>query len=342
MLLTANRPKPGVHRRLRTRLIIGVWAAALSAGKAATAGDAAPATPLALVASIAPFQSLAASVAGDRAVTALLIQGTRSAHSYALRPSDMTLLERADLVIWGGPALETFLVKPLATLGKADRALALAADPGIAPLPRRAGRADHDHGPDHPPEPAPGQAGADALGRDPHFWLDPTLAGRAVARIRDALIAADPAGEAIYRRNAAAADTSLQALDAELRARFAPVRARPFVVYHDAYQYLERRYGLNAVGTITNASAGAPSAKRLRALSGDAVSDGVGCVVSEPQFSEALPAALAADWGAAIRILDPIGPGGTSIAPYVTTMRRLADALAACLALRPAGRDAGR
>src|SRR5690606_22002331 len=133
--------------------------------------------------------------------------------------------------------------------------------PGIALLPARAGgdweahEREHRHGLDGAPQ-------HDAA--DLHVWLDPANARRIVEIAAERLSAVDPANAARYAENESSAAAKLDALDGELRQMLAPVREKPFIVFHDAYQYLERRYGLNAVGSVTIGPERKPSARRLR------------------------------------------------------------------------------
>ena len=166
-----------------------------------------------------------------------------------------------------------------------------------------------------------------------HLWLDPHNATAMVAAIVAALDAADPAHAAIYDANGQQLAARLEQLDRALEARLAAVGERPFVVFHDGYQYLEQRYGLNAVGSITVDPQRRPGAQRLRELRAKVEQLQVACVFAEPQFEPALVDTVIEGTGAKKGVLDPLG-AGLAAGPqhYFELLNRLADALVDCLA----------
>src|SRR5690606_9251333 len=199
-----------------TRWMPGLPAAALALGLVATAMATAtatvmpPATPMApsVVASIAPVHSLVAAVMRGVGEPRLLVPGGSSPHAYALRPSDARAIQSADLVVWIGPGLETFLERSMASLATGGEVLRLVDTPGLRLLPLRdanAGRDGDAHGHAHPHDHGPGY-GADGAGTgsDMHLWLDPENAWLMAGRIGQALAAMDPANAGAYRDNAAA------------------------------------------------------------------------------------------------------------------------------------------
>ena len=167
---------------------------------------------------------------------------------------------------------------------------------------------------------------------DGHAWLDPINAKTMADRIAQVLSAKDPAKAALYRTNADALKAKLDALDAELAKDLAPIAGRPFVVFHDALQYFERRYGLKAVGSIAISPEVAPGAKRLSALRSRVASLGAVCVFSEPQFDTRLADNVVEGTRARTGTIDP---EGSRIEPgpdlYFTLLRNLAKDLRACL-----------
>jgi len=271
----------------------------------------------------------------------LLLKGGTSPHSYALRPSDARALQSARLVFWIGQELERFLSKPLKVLGAKARKVRLIEAKGVKTLRLREGGvwADHGdaHGQDKARKPNKGQAHDREQGHgdeehDAHIWLDPQNAKAMVSTIVAALAQADPDNAAAYRANAAALTGRLGALDRELEAKLAPVRASPFIVFHDAYQYLERRYRLRAAGSITLDPGRTPGARRLSEIREIIRARRAHCVFAEPQFRPGLVGTVIESTGARAATLDPLGarlkPGTEA---YFTLMRRLADSLTGCL-----------
>jgi zinc transport system substrate-binding protein len=296
---------------------------AFAALLALCARDPAGAAVPKVVASIKPIHSLVAGVMEGVAEPDLIVTGGASPHTYTLKPSDAKRLERADLVFWIGPILDGFLAKPLAALGRPGVAVELDRAPGVTLLPARAGgawEADEDH------------AAHSALEQDGHLWLDPDNA-KAIVRLAAARLSAlDRANAARYAENAAALERRLDALDATLQQRLAPLAGRRFVVFHDAYQYFERRYGLAAIGSITVSPENPPSAGRVQAIRDKVRTLGARCVFREPQFEPRLVDVVIAGTPARTGVLDPEGallPRGPGL--YFALLNGLADNLVRCL-----------
>ena len=291
-----------------------------------------PAAALDVVVTVKPVHSLVADVMAGTGEPALLMAGAASPHTYALRPSDARRLEAADLVVWVGPMLETPLAKPIGTLARSGRVMALARTDGVRTLAGREGGPWDDHGHSHGHSHGHGKGKAAEEEVDGHVWLDPANARAIVAAVAQRLAALDPANAGRYRANAERADAALSALDQELAARLAPVQGKPFLVFHDAYQYLEQRYGLTAVGAIAISPERKPGARRIQALRKRVAQSGAACVFSEPQFDPGLAATVTEGTKARVAVLDPLGASlkdGPGL--YPALMRGMADALAGCL-----------
>ena len=125
-------------------------------------------------------------------------------------------------------------------------------------------------------------------GTDPHVWLDPVNAKAMIHEIEEALIEADPANASAYEANAEAMMSKLDNLVAEIDAELQPVKGRGYVVFHDAYQYFENRFGVSAVGSITVSPEVLPGAERVAELREKVRNLDATCVFSEPQFEPKL------------------------------------------------------
>src|ERR1700688_3530557 len=256
-----------------------------------------------VVVSIKPIHALVTGVMAGIAEPALIVAGGSSPHVYSLRPSDARKLDAADIVFWVGPIFEGFLTKPLAALaGKAD-IVELDRAPGVTLLPARQGGDWEEDADEHDHEPA----AASALEQDGHLWLDPDNAKAIVRLAQTKLAALDPGNAERYRGNAAALEQRLDTLDAALRQRPAPVRGLPFVVFHDAYQYFDRRYGLAAIGSVTRRPEHLPGAQRIQAIRAKLARSGAACVFSEPPFEPALMQTVVEGTHARTAVLDPEG-----------------------------------
>ena len=385
-------------------LLPGIAAAALAAHPTITAA----AEPPAAVASIKPIHSLLSGVMEGAGQPSLLVRGGASPHTWSLRPSDAHAIEHADLVVWVGEGLESFLVQPIDALTGDAYVLELSRAEGITLLRMREGGAwdEHEHDDDHADhedehdddhadhedehdddhaghederddEHKDDHAGhedehkddhdddhatakADAHGHEDedededdhahvhkedghehgmgeynmHIWLDPANAAVIVGAMADALARLDPERESLYRENEAGLRSRLAALDDELKEAFTPVRDRGFIVFHDAWQYLDTHYGLRAVGSVTVSPDQAPGAARLAEIREKIVDAEATCVFAEPQFEPRLVRTLVEGTGAATGTLDPLGAAledGPDL--YFDLMRANARAFRACFGL---------
>jgi zinc transport system substrate-binding protein len=313
-----------------------------------------------VVASIKPVHSLVASVMHGVGEPVLLVKGTGSEHSYSLRPSGARALEQAQVVFWIGETMETFLVKPLQALAGNARVVELRQAPGLTLLPTREGGiweahqhrdepagADVGHGAREPVEQhktEDGDAADDKAAEqghgesDMHIWLDPANAKALAAVIATALGDADPSNASAYQANAERLRQQLDELDRSLRERLAAVTDRPYIVFHDAYQYFEHRYGVNAVGAITINPTVRPSARRLGEIQARIQELDAACVFAEPQFEPTLVDTVIEGTSARTGVLDPLG-SALDAGPdqYFQLMNGLADALVDCLGTARSG-----
>ena len=285
-----------------------------------------------LVATIKPLHSLLANVTRGVVAPTLLMSGSTTPHAFALRPSQARALERADLVVWVGPVLEASLTRFVRGLPR-TRSLAALEIPAIERLkPRSSGPWHvgdaHEHGDAQRRDGH--QLAHDVV--DPHLWLSPHNAHVLVAAIATKLSAIDPKHASIYQRNASQAIERIAALDEALSQRLAPVRQRPFVVFHDAYQYFERQYQLLGVGALAVNPERRPGAQRIRAIRKTLNTRGVKCVFSEPQYEPKLVHTVIEGTQARSAVLDPLGarhsPGPDA---WFELMQDLGNALRQCL-----------
>lgn len=314
---------------------------AIAALGAAVAISSAPvaAAELAVVVTSKPIHSLVAGVMGTTGTPKLLVDGNASPHTYAMKPSDARAVHQAKVFFRVSEALEPFTGKLLKSLPKSVEVVSLQDAPGVTLLDKRKGgafeghshgksgagtkgHAHHDHDDDH----------SAAAGKDPHVWLDPDNARAMVERIAKSLGAADPAAAATYAANAEALKARIATLTADLERDLAPVKGRPFIVFHDALQYFEKRFGLEAAGTITVSPEVQPSAKRLNDIRAKIRTASATCVFAEPQFKSKLVDTVVEGTAARTGTLDPEGgllePGPELFAKL---MRGLADNLKSCL-----------
>jgi len=295
-----------------------------------------------VLASIRPLHSIVAAVMGQNGTPELLLSGNASPHSYALKPSDARKLERADIVFWIGPEMETFLRTPLNTLAADAQIYALSETPGLTTHPVREGGLwdEHDHGThDHAAEDhdahehdAHEEHGENVI-VDPHIWLDPRN-GAAMARaIANVLADRDPVRAADYRRNAEDFAVRLSVIEQQISIRLADVRTTPYIVFHDAYQYFEARFGLSPTGSVTVAADRPVGTRRIIDMRARIEDSAIGCIFSPPQFSPRLIATLTENADTRTGTLDDLGTDiAAGPALYEVLLLRLTDDFLVCLA----------
>jgi zinc transport system substrate-binding protein len=283
-----------------------------------------------------PIHSLVSSVVGKLGQPVLLVSGTASPHTYAMKPSDAKAVNAAQLLFRVSEDLEPFTTKLVKSLAATVRVETLANTPGLKRLQTRQGglfdehtaHAGHGHN-GHQATPV----AAEKATFDTHLWLDPENASAMALHIAQVLSEVDPTNAAEYAANAKALVVRHAALAAELRRELAPVAGRQFVVFHDAYQYFEAWAGLSAIGSITTNPEVQPTGKRLSALRSKIKAAGATCVFAEPQFQPKVIAAVSE--GLAVRI-GTLDPEGTTLEPgadlYDQLMRKLSAELVTCLA----------
>jgi zinc transport system substrate-binding protein len=286
-----------------------------------------------VVVSIKPLHALVSQVMAGAGTPELLVKGAASAHTYALKPSDASVLNDADVFFRMSETMEPFTAKIANSLPKRVQVVTLQTTKGLKLYPRRTGATfedDHDdkgghaHGHDH---------GHSHGVTDGHSWLDPVNAKVLADRIAEVLAAKEPAKAGLYKSNAATLKAKLDELSAEVKRDLAPVVGKPYVVFHDALQYFERRYGLRAAGSIAMSPEVPPSAQRLSTLRKRIATLGAVCIFAEPQFDTRLVDNVAEGTKARTGTIDPEGSkieAGPEL--YFTLLRNLARDLKACLA----------
>ena len=284
-----------------------------------------------VVVTIKPIHSLVAAILEGVATPTLLVQGAASPHSFALKPSQIGAIDRSAVFIRVSERLEPFTAKISRALPDSVERVTLIDAPGLRLLRQRpSGTFDRD---DRVPGEVHDHAHADDGSIDSHIWLDPENAKLIGSYIAGVLGARFPEHPARVHATAPRLATSIDALTAELTATTEPLRGKPFIVFHDAYQYFDARFGLYALGSITVSPDVPPSAKRLVELRRKIRELGAVCVFAEPLFQQQLVTAVIEDTQARAGTLDP---EGLSLDPgpqlYFALMRNLAGSLKACLA----------
>lgn len=290
--------------------------------------------PLVIV-SIKPIHSLVAGIMKGAGEPVLLVKGGSSPHSFQLKPSDAALIEKAELIVRVGPSLEVSLNRVLESLSKPSRIIDVIELKDLTLLKFRSEHHhDHDEHKDHENDEHAGhvEGGEDNPETDPHLWLNVDNARQIVLQISNRLILMDPSNGGLYERNATELLKKLKQLSDETSAQMRLVTGKGYMVFHDAYQYFTKPYGLKFAGAITLNPSTPASAKHLKELRDELKNDGVSCVFSEPQYSDKLLMTLTEGSDVKTGSLDPIGIDITDgEEAYFTMMRNMTKSMTDCL-----------
>jgi zinc/manganese transport system substrate-binding protein len=279
---------------------------------------------LPVVASFSILGDFVQRVGGARVALTTLVGADGDAHVYSPTAADAKAMASAKLVVVNGLNFEGWMTRLVKS--SAAKAPVIEAAAKVTPL-KEAGGHSHGHGHNH------GRGGA-----DPHAWQDVGNARVYVAAIRDALVAADPAGKATYEGNADAYLTELTALDAEVRAAIQriPADRRKAITSHDAFAYFEKAYGLDFVspqGVSTEAEASAKDVARIiRQVKTQKIQAVFLENVTNPRLAEQIARETGAKIGGKLysdALSGASGPAGTYIAMMKHNISQIEKALGA-------------
>jgi len=268
----------------------------------------------------------------------LIVDRGASPHEYSLRPSNAASLEVADLVFWISNGLTPWLDDALNTLARNAKVIELMDAKGATVLSFREGATFETHSHQHKQD----EDGHDehkhdedehATGNvDPHGWLDPYNGRIWLDVIATALSKIDPTNSDIYFANATQAKADIDTVISELEATLAEFRGTNFIVYHDAYQYFEKRFDVLAAGSISLGDVSDPSPARIAEVRKKVEELGITCVFSEPQFNSELVRTVTDEVSVKTRVIDPLGTQFT-LGPdfYLNVLRGIAQSMASCL-----------
>ena len=301
-----------------------------------------------VVTTIKPLHSLIANVMDGVGEPSLIIDGSTSPHSFTLKPSHAKLLEEADLIFWVGEGMETFMERPLESIVKNAEVVEFMEVESIEKLKFReesiVGNHDdhddhdedhedhdeHDDHDDHDDHDEHAEHEGHNHGEfDAHIWLDPNNAKEMVHEIAHELGHIDPANKDKYEANA---ETTIQEIDELIDDVSKDInKDAKFVVFHDAYQYFEERFGFRAAGALTLNTDVLPGAKQIDEIQ-DVIKDkGIKCIFSEPQFNPKIISTIADDTNIKTGVFDPLGANiksGKDL--YFKLISKLGNALKGC------------
>ena len=298
-------------------------------------GSAAQRADAAVVASLKPLGFIASAIADGVTETQVLLPDGASEHDYSLRPSDAKRLQNADLVVWIGPEMEAFMDKSTQSISTAKKVTISQLD-GVKPLLMKGADDDGDEGAeegDH--DHAHGEKG-DAHHHhgeyNMHLWLSPEIARLSAVAIHDKLVELMPQSRARLDANLKDFEANLAATDKQVANELAPVKGKGYFVFHDAYGYYEKHYGLTPLGHFTVNPEIQPGAQRLHQIRTQLVEQKATCVFAEPQFRPAVVESVARGTNVRMGTLDPLGTNiQLSKESYPAFLTQLATQYASCL-----------
>lgn len=298
--------------------------AALSA---ALWGSATQAANAAVVASLKPIGFIAAAIADGVTDTEILLPDGASEHDYSLRPSDVKRLQNADLVIWVGPEMEAFMEKAVNKIPPSKQ-VTIAQLPDVRPLLLKGNDEDeHDHA---------GGENSDEHHHhgdyNMHLWLSPEIARASAVAIHKKLVELMPQSRAKLDANLKDFEAQLATTDKQVGNELAPLKGKGYFVFHDAWGYYEKHFGLTPLGHFTVNPEIQPGAQRLHEIRTQLVEQKATCVFAEPQFRPAVVESVARGTSVRMGTLDPLGTniklGKTSYSAFLT---QVANQYASCL-----------
>ena len=320
-----------------------------------------------VVTSIKPIHSLASYLMDGVGKPDLIVDGYNSPHGFALKPSHAKMLQNANLVFWVGEDLETFLEKPLKSIAKKAEKIELMEIKGLNKLEFRErnifeGHDDHGHGhkkdkhddhkeakhddhkdhghkedkhDDHKEHGHKEAKHDDHHGHghgehDPHIWLDPMNAKVILSEMAEHLIENDQENASKYKANLKKAHKDLDRLTKKVKSELN--KDFKSIVFHDAYQYFEKRFGVNVLGAFTVNTDVLPGAEQLSEIREIIEHEKVSCVFSEPQFNPDIINAVAKDTNIKTGVIDPLGatldPGKNL---YFDLIKNMSSSFKVCL-----------
>ncbi|HAT1572168.1 TPA: zinc ABC transporter substrate-binding protein ZnuA [Kluyvera cryocrescens] len=306
--------------------------AALSAALWGTAAQRADA---AVVTSLKPLGFIASAIADGVTETQVLLPDGASEHDYSLRPSDAKRLQNADLVVWIGPEMEAFMNKSTQSIPEAKKVTIAQLD-GVKPLLMKGADDDDD---DHAAEGEHDHAHAEKGDAhhhhgdyNMHLWLSPEIARLSAVAIHDKLVELMPQSRARLDANLKDFEANLATTDKQVANELAPVKGKGYFVFHDAYGYYEKHYGLTPLGHFTVNPEIQPGAQRLHQIRTQLVEQKATCVFAEPQFRPAVVESVARGTTVRMGTLDPLGTNiQLSKESYPAFLTQLATQYASCL-----------
>ena len=278
---------------------------------------------LSVVTDIAPVHSLVSMVLGEKGNVTLLVPASSSPHTYSLKPSQRRALDNAHLVIMLSRDFTPSLGRHLSSSNKSNIVVSLSAI-------KHNHSTEHDHPEEHEEQLSDQEQLDYRVENDPHAWLNPLNAIDWLDTIAMAASKLDATNTDYYKQNSELAKQQLTSLHEAIDQELTPVRAKSYIVYHDAYRHFAKAYSLRVPISIAISDARAPGAGKLNAVRKQAAS--AACAFSELQHDDSIIDTVVVRLSIKRGILDPMGSSiDIGNALYPALMRSLAKSFLECL-----------
>lgn len=254
--------------------------------------------PKKIVISIKPIHSLASALLEGIHTPTLFLEQTVSAHHHHMRPSDSRKLHEADLVVWVGPNLETFLTQSVSNLKRSTQVIQITSIPTLKRYPMRTSHCHHHHSEHHHHfEPD----------LDPHVWLDTQNAQHIVHHLKEAFLTLFPESAQRLHQNTAQLELRLKHLETYIHGQFAHRHPTQLMGFHDGYQYYEKQFQRPAPYIVSQTPHAPLSAKSISKAQQYIQQHPIGCLVSEPQIKAKTLKLITQGSSVQIINIDPLG-----------------------------------
>ena len=339
---------------LRASLTISVIKALLL-GALGLSAAVSQAQALTVTVSIPPLAGIIAPLLAPEDRLVILLKNGVSPHGFQLKPSHVKALQESDLILSVGTPVDSWVEKSVQRANKP--ALAMAELKGVERLVLREGGLwedkhdhGHEHGHDHESQDEPvsdhehenrherheesEQQYVEDRNLDGHIWMSPHNAKLLIHAVSEQLQAQRPEQKQSIQQRTQAWLIQLDKADQRIAERLQAVQSEPFLVLHDAFQYFERRYGLNGAGSIRLNPELAPSLKRVQELRERVKTGYVTCLFKEPQFPEKRVLSVVSGLDIRLGSLDPMGTSysvGQPFMAYDAFLEALAEQFSSCL-----------
>ena len=306
-----------------------------------------------VISTIQPINSLVSAVIGNTGKSITIIPSEQSPHDFKLKPSDVKVLQNGNIIFYVSNHLESSITKVFKNLPKNIKLINLMEESGVNHLAIRDndawerhdhhGHDDHDdhdkHGKkhdDHDDHDKHGKKHDDHDDHekedDVHVWLSPDNAIKIVQKVNKVLSLYFPENSQIYNDNTTKFIDKIRNLKMELIKELSPIKNKPYIVFHDAYQYFEKTFELNAVGSIALEGDIASSPKQISFIKDKIIKSKASCVFQEPQFDSKLVKIVLEGTNAKTGTLDPHGVNITGNKDfYLQLLKNMAKSLKECL-----------